>query len=247
MKIVHIKQKLKDIGIELENLSLGDFDKIGSMTAQKMREPSDPLYSRVGALFRPNYERGILVYSLIRAYSLKSMLEIGTGRGFTSFCAAKAFHDMGIQGKIVTIDPNPNEQFFGQCRTVFPQEWFSMINFVKGTSNSVFPMLNNQRFDLIYIDGSHDYIDVKNDLDSSNKLCDGLILCDDYHLPSKNDPGIQCRKAIDEFDWKANGYVEPEFIRADRRIFFDDRCYTDEQIDYGQILFSKEQLLKETW
>ena len=30
-------------------------------------------------------------------------------------------------------------------------------------------------------------------------------------------------------------------IVADRRIFFDDRGYTDEQIDYGQVVLKNEK------
>lgn len=246
MKIVHIKQKLENLNVSLENLSLGDFDRIGEYTAKKMRSPSETLYRTVGAFFRPNFERGILVYSLIRSYGLTSLLEIGTGRGFVTFCAAKAFHDMGVEGKIVTIDPTPDEKFFNSLQQVFPSEWFKMVKFIKGTSQEVVPQLA-ERFDLVYIDGAHDYESTKVDLKNSNDLCNKLILCDDYHLPSKDDPGIQCRQAIDEFDFDGNDFSEPEMIRGDRRIFLDDRGYTDEQINYGQMLFSKKSLGEDVW
>ena len=39
------------------------------------------------------------------------MLEIGFGRGYSTFCAVKAFKDFGIDGKITTIDPNFDQNF----------------------------------------------------------------------------------------------------------------------------------------
>jgi len=93
MKVTHIKDKLSQLGRPLETISLGDFDAIGEFTAKKNRGPDNPLYHTTGCFFRPNYERGILIYSLIRHFKVKSYLEIGFGRGYSAFCAVKAFDD----------------------------------------------------------------------------------------------------------------------------------------------------------
>jgi len=250
MKIIHIKQKLEEIGFSLENLSLGDIDRIGEFCAKKMRDPKDHLYHTVGAFYRPNYERAIFVYALIRTFNLSSILEIGTGRGMITFTAAKAFHDMGIPGRVMTVDVNPDEQFFHNLQQVFPPDWFKSIQFVKGRSTEVLNELNRRNeepFDLVYIDGDHSYEGTKSDLELSRSLCKSVMLCDDYHLPTKDDPGIQCRKAIDEFDFNANGFSDPELIKLDRRIFLDDRGYSDDQINYGQVLAIKNSVLKDVW
>ena len=118
MRHIHIRDKLSELNINLEDLALGDFDYIGEFTAKKQREASHPYFKTHGCFFRPNYERGILIYSLIRKYNLTSMLEIGFGRGYGTMCAAKAFHDMGIEGKIVTIDPNLDEDFVRNLTSV---------------------------------------------------------------------------------------------------------------------------------
>ena len=97
MRKVYIKDKLEEIGMPVESLSLGDFDNIGEYTAKKKRDPGSDLYSTVGCFFRPTYERGLLIYSLITKYKLTSFLEIGFGRGYSTFCAAKAFSDSGIK------------------------------------------------------------------------------------------------------------------------------------------------------
>ena len=122
MKTVHIKQKLEEMGVPVESLMLGDFDYIGKFCAERNRTNDDPNYKKYGAFYRANYERGILIYYLIRRYNLTSMLEIGFGRGYATFCAARAFHDAGVKGKVTTIDPNMNEQFLKMLQQVFPKD-----------------------------------------------------------------------------------------------------------------------------
>jgi len=152
IKKIHIKDKLKDLGLVFEDLILGDFDNIGEFTAKKSRNPDHPLYSAAGAFFRPNYERGILIYQLIRHYEIDSFLEIGFGRGYGTFCAAMAMAHKG-SGKVVTIDPNLNKDFLEQLSRVFPADWFQRIEFRQGTSQDVLPNLDED-FDFIYIDGN---------------------------------------------------------------------------------------------
>jgi len=72
MHIKHIKDKLAELDFPIENLLLGDFDAIGEFTAKKHREPSNELYKKAGCFYRPNYERGMLIYSLIRKYKVQS-------------------------------------------------------------------------------------------------------------------------------------------------------------------------------
>ena len=54
-----------------------------------------------------NYERGMLLYSLIAKYKPKNVLEIGTAEGYSALCMAWAMTDCKINGKIFTIDPKP--------------------------------------------------------------------------------------------------------------------------------------------
>jgi len=235
MNKIFIKEKLQNIGVFLEDIPLGDFDAIGEYTAKKNRSPNSDLYKSVGCFFRPNYERGILIYNLIRKFEIKTFLEIGFGRGYGTFCAAKAMTDHGIfDGKITTVDVNFNNEFLNNLTKVFPKNWFEKINFFKGSSDQFFEQ-NNEKFDLIYIDGDHRYDAVKNDWNNSEKIFNKFVLFDDYHLPTKKQKDIECSKLIDEIE----GYNK-ELIIMDRRIFFDDRRISDELIDYGQVLLSKK-------
>jgi hypothetical protein len=161
------------------------------------------------------------------------MLEIGFGRGYSTVCAAKAFHDIGVQGKIVTIDPNFDHNFLQSLRSIFPKSWLDCINFMQGTSVEMLPLVK-EKFDFVYIDGDHSYEATKHDWEMTKDLYNKFLLFDDYHLPTKNDPGIQCQKLIDEIKDDSK-----ELIIMDRRIFFDDRRLPDDEINYGQVLLTK--------
>tara|TARA_B100000029_G_scaffold411227_1_gene413504 strand:- start:352 stop:1113 length:762 start_codon:yes stop_codon:yes gene_type:complete len=228
----HIKQKLEELGVNLSDISLGDFDSIGEFTAKKQRSRDSDLYKSVGAFFRPNYERGILIYTLIKKHKLESFLEIGFGRGYGCFCAALAFHELG-RGKIVSVDPALDENYLNQLATVFPKDWFDLVQFKKYTSDDYFSE-SNENFDLIYLDGDHRYEFVKRDWENSKDRFNKFLLFDDYHLPSKVQKDIDVSNLVDSIDDKSK-----ELIIMDRRIFFDDRQIADNDIDYGQVLLSK--------
>ena len=203
---------------------------IGEWCAKKQRNRDHKLYKTAGAFFRPNYERGLLIYSMISKFRIDSFLEIGFGRGYSTFCAAKAMCDAGIaDGKIVTVDPSFDESFLKHLQNIFPQDWFSKIEFVQGPSAQVVPTLSDD-FDMIYIDGDHRYEAVKNDWDMCKDKYKKFLLFDDYHLPTKKQKDIECSRVIDQIDDDTK-----ELIIMDRRIFFDDRRISDEDIDYGQV------------
>lgn len=241
MKTLNIKEKLESIGVSPDSVVMGDFDQIGEFTAKRDRRPDDPNYKKYGAFYRSNYERGILIYHLIRQYGLTSMLEIGFGRGYAAVCAARAFHDAGVVGKIVTIDPVIDERYLQALQQVLNPEWFKYLHFAKGLSNQVLPTLN-ENFDLIYIDGDHSYEGTKYDWEQTKDKWNKFLLFDDYHLPTKDDPGIKCSQLIDEIDDPSK-----ELIIMDRRMFFDDRRFTDDQIDYGQVLLTKPGEARDDW
>ena len=118
MKKILIQEKLKNLGVFMEDVVLGDFDVIGEYTAKKNRGQDHKLYKSAGCFFRPNYERGILMYYLVRKKEINSVLEIGFGRGYSTFCMAKAMCDHGIDGKIVSVDPNFDKSFLEQLAKI---------------------------------------------------------------------------------------------------------------------------------
>ena len=238
MKILDIRKKLQDLGLSASDMSLGEYDYIGRFTAERTRDQNHPLFKSVGMFYRANYERGILVSQLIKKYKIESMLEIGFGRGYSTFCAAKTFCELGIKGKIDTIDPNFDRNHLEMLSKVFPKEWFECINFLPGTSRQVLPNID-KKYDLVYIDGDHSFEGTKYDWEMTKDKWNKCLLFDDYHLPSTNDPGIQCRELIDTVE-----HPSKELIKMDRRIFFDDRRVSDEDLGYGQVLLTNPDLLE---
>lgn len=232
MEVIQIQDKLEELEMGIgTDLILGEFDYIGEFTAKKNRGRDSELFKTAGCFFRPNYERGLLIYSLIRKFNLTSFLEVGFGRGYSTFCAAKAFIDQGVEGKIVTIDPNFDQQFLQQLTQIFPVEWWNMISFTQGLSSQELPKLD-QNFDLVLLDGDHSESGVKSDWDMTKDKFNRFLIFDDYHLPPKNDPGIQVTPVVDAIE----GFKK-EAIVMDRRIFVDDRKL-DTILD-AQVLITK--------
>ncbi len=233
IKKVFIKEKLQELGYPVEMQNLGLFDEIGELTAKKKRSPDSDLYRSAGAYFRPNYERGLLIYSLIKKYNVKSYLEIGFGRGYSCFCAAMALAETG--GQVVTVDPFLDENLIQQLKRIFPNNWVEIISFQRCTSDNYF-LHNNNKFDMIYIDGDHRYDFVKRDWENSRERFEKLVLFDDYHLPGKRQKDIEVSSLIDSIE-----DYEKQLVLMDRRIFLDDRGYKDSEIDYGQVILTKNE------
>jgi hypothetical protein len=230
MKRIGIKEKLDQIQCPLSSISLGEFDQIGEFTAKKARSASDPLFKTAGAFFRPNYERGILISSLIKRFEVKSFLEIGFGRGYASLCAARAMCDMGWDDAAVySVDVKLDENHLKMLTQIFPKEWFGKLNLIQGTINDALIDLPKS-VDMVYIDGDHTFEGVQYDWLAIKDRFNKFVLFDDYDPRSTSD-GMQVARFIDSLQDE-----DKELIISDRRIFFDDRRMSDDEIEYGQVL-----------
>lgn len=158
---------------------------------------------------RNSYVHGFIIYSYLAEYidcyfeSISkdrqqiNILDIGTARGFSALCLAKALYDKEVSGKIFTFDILPNNISFlwnsytdiaygPLTRMELLKIWRNLVNnyiifFSTATFNSL-RIVDIPNINFAFIDGSHFYKDVKFEieylLNRLNKKA--IIIFDDY-------------------------------------------------------------------
>ncbi|MBF89553.1 MAG: hypothetical protein CMG75_07780 [Candidatus Marinimicrobia bacterium] len=176
------------------------------------------------------YQHGRLLYSVLsqnfqnhRSNSI-NILESGTARGFSALCMAKALEDNNQSGKIVTIDPLPNNvSMFWNCisdldgeksRAKLLEKYSKLIEkyiwFIEGKSDQILNRLELNRVHFGFLDGSHNYDDVNFEIKyliPRQKKGD-MIFFDDFHETLY--PGIV--KAVKELE--SSGKYRLKIIRV---------------------------------
>jgi len=237
IEVVSIQDILSELDLAIgDDIIMGDFDILGWQTAAKLREPGSEGYKLHGAMFRPNYERGILVHSLIKKKGFSKFLEIGFGRGYVTCCSAKAMYDKGIAGSVTTVDPYLDERAVSIVDSVMSDGLKQMVAIekIQMTSDQYFAQLDpDEKFDMIFIDGDHRYDAIANDYNNAIKHVDrGYILLDDYHMPTKVELDIDVANFVDSLPKSTSRRL----VLTDRLLFADDRGRTANELDYGMVL-----------
>lgn len=144
-------------------------------------------------------ERYTLLYALCKYRDCKTAIEIGCACGWGSKAMAKA------GAKVIGIDPTP------KCKSC------KNIEIIQGDSNEVLRSFT-EPFDLIFVDGNHDYEYVLEDFYQVDRLVDKYVVIHDYKL----EKGVT--KAVDHF------YKVPHKVIMDIKI-------TKDPIKYGTVIF----------
>ena len=120
-----------------------------------------------------------------KSFNEFSYLEIGSFEGNSALYILKNFKTkkvicIDIWDKYDDKDKDENLRMFENFKYNL-SEFVGRFSFFKNTSDEYF-LNNNERFDVIYIDGWHEAPQVYKDLNNSwNRLNNnGLIICDDY-------------------------------------------------------------------
>ena len=135
-------------------------------------------------------EHQTLFASLSISKNIKNILEIGTYDGTNAFLLSKLFPNSNIltidldnedNNFINSYDRNQSVADFCKKRDEILNKSHN-INFKK--TNSLKLIFNNDKFDLIWIDGAHGYPVVCMDIVNSLKLLNsnGVIMCDDVFI-----------------------------------------------------------------
>jgi len=177
-----------------------------------------PIYPELESNPITNYERGILLYSLIAKFRPKNVLEIGMAEGYSTLCMAWAMTDYNINGRIFTIDPKPFDVPIKRKITweenpehdpallstkelwnkFADKEWIKKIEVLTGFSGEVLQKNTKKlpKMDMGFIDGHHVYESVIHDFYAFLRTTSEnfYLLFDDY-IPNEID-GVT--KVIDE-------------------------------------------------
>lgn len=138
----------------------------------------------------------------------QSILELGTGgdsahsTGVFLYWLGHTFHDgnnpYGVKGRLVSVDRHPLSRAWPRYRA------YEYWRFIQGDSLNVMHAIIEgklpvtPRFDMIFIDSSHDYAPTLAELNQASSMTDAMLMDDSTH------PGV--KQAMDEWlpqntDW----------------------------------------------
>lgn len=163
--------------------------------------------ARQGDIMRKAY-LALLVEYLAKAGDLSeiNVLEVGSWAGASTVTWARAIKDLGLAGRVLCIDfwrpyldlnVNKDEVYQEMTRVAEDGRIFDLfldnisackvddiIDYTVGDSKKVLPSLEHDRFQIVFIDASHQYGDVVADIRNALPLvADGGIFCgDDFEL-----------------------------------------------------------------
>ena len=148
--------------------------------------------------------------NFVKKYQPKTILEIGSGWGLSA--CAFLLHSSAV---LTTIDPRERlEEFERRTKIMGVRNRITRIIGRSGKNcedkrhqSSKFNLLESfmQKFDIIYIDGSHEYDDVFYDLTYSLELANKFILADDYFHRENFGGSYGVNKAISQIA-KSKGF-----------------------------------------
>lgn len=131
---------------------------------------------------------GLVLWKLLENQPIKTALEIGTYEGLTAGLLLERVENLHL----TVIDLKRRYELFDSLLPQFNDN----ITFIEKNSNDV---VLDQRFDLIFVDGGHEYDQVLSDIKNFSKLLkntESLLIFDDYHWPGVRRAIDDCRNNI---------------------------------------------------
>ena len=105
------------------------------------------------------------LYGFVRALKPEKVLEIGTFEGDTALAIARALKENKL-GHLTTTDIHN----FGQEEFLMDNNVDKFVTCIKHEPNEYLRTIPSESFDMVFIDGSHEYKDVVGDMESANRL-----------------------------------------------------------------------------
>jgi len=192
-----------------------------------------------------SFDHGRIIYTSLRKYLEKAdndkplnLIDVGTARGFSALCAAKALEDTGVShARVITIDPLSHFEriewvtidridsgvlgLHSRADLISPwsQLFSKYVIFLQGYSKIVLPSLQLDRINFAFIDGMHDYSSVYFEFEyiAKSQIIGDLVVFDDFDR--ENFPGLV--KAVQEIAHQyqyslteINGYQSRNYMIA---------------------------------
>ena len=152
-------------------------------------------------------EHGLLLYKLVleggRGDGSVVVLDVGTARGFSAITMARAMLDGELEGRVYSVDvighheplnwhgtkQEADEPLAGVeiSRSEIWGRWFAeesaLVATINGRSTEVLKDWQHGQIDYAFLDGSHEYGDVRGELEALDSLMaeGGVIVVDDFH------------------------------------------------------------------
>ena len=149
-----------------------------------------------------NFERGLLLHRLVELTAARDVLELGTGRGFSSICMGMASEAHQLNTRITTIDPiGPGNSQEWPVRVgvedaivhssreemwanYVPNKFTQNIDQITSTSFAELKKLVKacRQFDIIFVDAGHNTFSVAHDVAYAIPLLrqGGVLVLDDF-------------------------------------------------------------------
>lgn len=135
--------------------------------------------------FHDPYELAYLLWSLkfeFQAHNLRSFLYIGTGTGYAFYAILEFLrHFVNPHVTAKTIDPNLTLDAFDPAINLYIAQHFQ-----QQSSDAL--ASNNEGYDLVFIDGDHDYAAVKRDYENTRRKATLVVA---HHFASHEFPDVR--------------------------------------------------------
>jgi predicted O-methyltransferase YrrM len=150
---------------------------------------------------KSNFQHGKIIYSELINYIKKKkknnlfLVDVGSAKGFSSVIMAKVIKECKVKGKIFSLDIIPhNKKIYWNAPTDWKygkisretllrkyNKFLKIITFYNGDSKKSLSKLKLKRIHFAFIDGSHDYEDVKKEFEliSAKQNRGDIIIFDD--------------------------------------------------------------------
>lgn len=186
-----------------------------------------------------NYRHGMILYSYLVKY-IKSLdlidlrnphiqiFETGTARGFSALCMAKALHDTGTSGSILTVDPIPHnvpmywnaigDQHGMRSRADLISKWPNLIQriqFICGYLPHDLNRIGLTRINFAFLDAQHTYEDVLAEFSfvASLQIPGDIIVFDDV-TPNMFDGVVLALNDIEASGTYSISYIKSSISRS---------------------------------